>query len=68
VSNADQLKAITMTAAELMEMGGDRGTLAAGFLADIVAMKSNPLQDTNALYEIDFVMKAGRVARHPGSH
>ena len=68
VSNADQLKAMTVTAAALMEIGGDRGLLAAGFKADIVAMKSNPLEDTNALYDIDFVMKDGRVVRHPGTH
>ena len=65
VSNADQLKAMTVTAAELMGMGAERGTLAAGMTADIVAMPSNPLNDTNALYDINFVMKAGRLMRHP---
>lgn len=68
ISNADQLKAMTQTAAELMGLSGDRGTLAPGKLADIVAMKSNPLEDTNALYHIDFVMKSGHLVRHPGSH
>jgi imidazolonepropionase-like amidohydrolase len=68
VSNADQLKAMTATAAELMEMADDRGELAVGKLADIIAMPSNPLDDTNALYSVDFVMKDGRVVRHPGSH
>ncbi len=65
VSNADQLKAMTATAAELMGMSDDRGVLAVGRLADIIAMPSNPLADTNALYEVDFVMKDGRVVRRP---
>jgi len=65
VPNADQLKAMTATAAELMQLAGDRGVIAAGYAADIVAMKSNPLDDTKALNEIDFVMKDGKMARHP---
>lgn len=68
VSNADQLKGMTLTAAELMGMSADRGDIRTGLLADIVAMPSNPLEDTNALYHIDFVMKDGKVVRHPGSH
>lgn len=67
VSNADQLKAMTSTAAELMGMSRDRGELAVGLMADIIAMPSNPLDDTHALYDIDFVMKDGRVFRHPRS-
>ena len=56
---------MTVTAAELMKLAGDRGVIAAGYAADIVAMKSNPLDDTNALNDIDFVMKDGKMARHP---
>ncbi len=67
VSNADQLKAMTVTAAALMGMSSDRGELAVGLMADIIAMPGNPLDDTNALYGVDFVMKDGRVVRHPGS-
>lgn len=68
VSNADQLKAMTSTAAELMGLSDERGALAVGLRADIVAMPANPLDDTNALYHIDYVMKDGIVYRHPGSH
>jgi len=65
ISNADQLKAITITAAELMGLSETRGTLEVGKMADLVAMPSNPLVDTTALYGIDFVMQNGRVKRHP---
>ena len=68
VSNADQLKGMTVTAAELMGLAGERGILAAGLAADIIAMPADPLEDTNALYDIDFVMKDGVVYTHPGSH
>jgi imidazolonepropionase-like amidohydrolase len=68
VSTADQLKAMTATAAELMGLSGERGTLSSGLSADIIAMPANPIDDTNALYDIDFVMKDGTVYRHPGSH
>ena len=62
VSNADQLKGITQTPAELM--GIKRGQLTSGYAADIVAMPDNPLEDTNALYHIDFVMQNGVVKKH----
>lgn len=68
VSNADQLKAMTTTPARLMGLEKDRGRLAKGMAADLVAMPRDPLADTNALYEIDFVMQNGKVVRHPGSH
>lgn len=61
ISNADQLKAMTITAAELMNIENIRGSLEPGSMADIVAMPSNPLDDTNALYGINFVMQNGEV-------
>ena len=51
-----------------MGLEKDRGRLAKGMAADLVAMPRDPLADTNALYEIDFVMQNGKVVRHPGSH
>lgn len=51
-----------------MLLNGDRGTLEVGKAADLVAMPSNPLEDTTALYDIDFVMQNGLVIRRPESH
>jgi imidazolonepropionase-like amidohydrolase len=63
VSNADQLRAMTGTAARLLGVDGERGGIKVGLAADLVAMPSNPLDDTNALYDIDFVMQNGTVVR-----
>jgi imidazolonepropionase-like amidohydrolase len=39
----------------------DRGRLAPGLLADIIAVPGNPLTDIRALERVSFVMKGGRV-------
>ena len=59
----DQLKAITITPAKMMKIDHQRGALQEGLKADIVAMPENPLNDTRALYSIDFVMQNGKVIR-----
>jgi imidazolonepropionase-like amidohydrolase len=55
------LRAMTSNAAELLRVQGERGRLAVGMAADIVAMPADPLQDIEALRRIDFVMKNGRI-------
>jgi imidazolonepropionase-like amidohydrolase len=45
----------------------DRGTLKPGQLADLVAVKGDPLQDLKALRRVGFVAKGGRVWAGPGS-
>jgi imidazolonepropionase-like amidohydrolase len=44
-------------------LGWDRqiGALAAGYLADIVAVSGDPLQDIGAVENVSFVMKGGVV-------
>ena len=39
------------------------GQLKAGFLADIVAVPGNPLEDITAVEHVSFVMKGGTVVR-----
>jgi imidazolonepropionase-like amidohydrolase len=58
------LKCMTSNAAELMHLG-QRGSLAVGMAADIVAMPSNPSEDIESLRKINFVMKDGKVIRRP---
>jgi imidazolonepropionase-like amidohydrolase len=55
------LRAMTSEAAELLRVQKERGRLAVGMAADIVAMPSDPLQDVESLRKIDFVMKDGKV-------
>ena len=64
VSPARALKAATSTAAELLGRD-DIGVLAPGKLADIVAMRGNPIADIRATTKVDFVMRSGAVYRAP---
>ncbi|HLJ26729.1 MAG TPA: amidohydrolase family protein [Candidatus Angelobacter sp.] len=65
VPAADILRCMTSNPAELMHINQQRGTLAPGLAADLVAMPSNPLEDIETLRKINFVMKDGKVIRRP---
>ncbi len=56
------LRSATSVAAGLLGTD-DRGTLAAGKLADIVAVPGNPLTDITAMERVSFVMKDGVVVK-----
>ena len=58
------LVAGTSSAAKLLGWDARVGTLAAGKLADIVAVPGNPLTDITATERVHFVMKNGEVVRH----
>ncbi len=53
------LRSATVVAAELLGVSDRVGTLEAGKVADIVAVKGNPLEDVTRLEHVDFVLKAG---------
>ncbi len=53
----------TYNTAKLLGVEKDLGTLAAGKLADMVAVPGNPLNDITLLAHPDFVMKGGVVVR-----
>ena len=59
------LKCMTTNAAELLRISQQRGALAPGMAADIVAMPSNPIDDISSLQKINFVMKDGKIIRRP---
>jgi imidazolonepropionase-like amidohydrolase len=54
------LQAATVNAAELLGVD-DRGLIAEGLLADLVAVPGNPLEDISVLADVRFVMKGGTV-------
>ncbi|MEV7737231.1 amidohydrolase family protein [Streptomyces sp. NPDC088921] len=56
------LRAATVVAADLID-AEDRGRLAPGLLADIVAVAGDPLSDIAVTGDVRFVMKGGQVYR-----
>ncbi len=54
------IRTATLNAADLLGVN-DRGLLAAGKLADVIAVPGNPLQDVRALEQVSWVMKGGQV-------
>ena len=61
LSNAEALKAATISSAVLMGKADNLGQIKVGYLADLIAVTGNPLEDLTTLRRIDFVMKAGEV-------
>ena len=57
----ETLRSATMTNAQLLGMENELGQLKEGFIADIVAVGDNPLENVNTLEEVSFVMKEGVV-------
>ena len=60
----EALKSAMTTNAKLLGMKEELGQLKEGFLADIVAVDSDPLQDVNTLENVVFVMKDGKVYKN----
>ncbi len=55
------LKSATVTNAGILGMADQLGRLQPGFLADIVAVNGNPLEEVATLKNVVFVMKGGQV-------
>jgi imidazolonepropionase-like amidohydrolase len=60
------VRSATIEAARLLRVEGDLGSVEKGKLADLVAVRRDPLADVSALEDVDFVMKGGVVVREPG--
>jgi imidazolonepropionase-like amidohydrolase len=57
------LQADLLNGAKLLGWEGQVGSLEAGYLADIIAVAGDPLQDISAVEKVSFVMKGGVVYR-----
>jgi len=59
MTNKDALKSATIETAKLLNMEEMLGQIKPGMLADIIAVKKNPIQDISAVENVSFVMKDG---------
>lgn len=61
------LRAATVVAADLINVT-DRGRLAEGLLADIIAVPGDPTTDITVTRNVNFVMKGGKVFRNDSAN
>jgi len=64
MSEMDVLITATVNAADLLDMSDTIGTIEAGKSADIIAVGTSPLENIDALLDVDFVMKSGKVYKN----
>jgi imidazolonepropionase-like amidohydrolase len=57
------LRADLLNGAKLLGWDGQIGALEAGYLADVIAVSGDPLQDISSVQNVSFVMKGGVVYR-----
>ncbi|WP_299769207.1 amidohydrolase family protein [uncultured Dokdonia sp.] len=55
------IQSATITNAKVLDMQGQLGELKKGYLADIIAVDGNPIQDISVMTTVSFVMKNGVV-------
>ena len=55
------LQADLINGARLLQWDGQIGELKPGYLADVIAITGDPLQDISAVANVGFVMKGGVV-------
>jgi imidazolonepropionase-like amidohydrolase len=59
----EAIQMATINAADLLGVD-DRGEIATGRLADLIAVNGNPLQDIKLMENVSFVMKGGKVYKN----
>jgi imidazolonepropionase-like amidohydrolase len=64
MSPMEALRAATVRSAELIDVD-DRGRIAEGLLADLVAVPGDPSDDITVTQDVRFVMKGGQVYKGP---
>jgi imidazolonepropionase-like amidohydrolase len=64
MSPLEAIRSATLNAAALLGVA-DRGRIAPGALADVIAVPGNPLENITSLEHVVFVMKAGAVVKAP---
>jgi imidazolonepropionase-like amidohydrolase len=59
------IQAATSSAADLLGHSDVIGSIKPGKYADVVAVAGDPLKDISILEHIQFVMKDGKIYKHP---
>jgi imidazolonepropionase-like amidohydrolase len=62
---AQALQAGTIAGAKLLQMEDRIGKLSPGYLADVIAVPGNVLQDPSAVERVSLVVKGGRIVKQP---
>ena len=60
----DAIVSATSRAAESMKLGDSIGTLTTGLVADVIAVRGDPLADFTAMRHVVFVMRDGKIYRN----
>ncbi len=60
MSEIEAIRSSTINPVEMLSLK-DRGEIKEGLLADIIAVRSNPMEDIKTLENVSFVMKGGEV-------
>jgi imidazolonepropionase-like amidohydrolase len=66
IPNLDILRAMTINGYKVADIDKVRGPIKAGYVADLIAVPGNPLEDIEALRTVQFVMKDGLVFKKDG--
>lgn len=66
IPDAEILEIMTINGYKCAETYEERGPVKEGYIADIIAVPGNPLEDIDALREVTFVMKDGMVFKRDG--
>ncbi|HXI28289.1 MAG TPA: amidohydrolase family protein [Vicinamibacterales bacterium] len=66
IPNADILRAITTNGYRVADIDKTRGPIKPGYFADLIALPGNPLDNVDALKNVQFVMKDGLVFKRDG--
>ncbi len=66
IGSADLIRILTINGASLMGWEAQKGSVSVGKHADLIAMRENPLTNPEALKQISFVMKRGKIYKKDG--